>query len=68
LTVGRYSRGNDRIYFIVNDSGSPISLLVKSEKSGTVKLYNPVDGSIREEGLPLKINIGSYESSFILEN
>ena len=68
LTVGKYSRGDDHIYFIVNDSGSPSYFSVKSGKSKAVKLYNPVDGSIREEVLPLKTGIGSYESLFVVES
>lgn len=68
LTVGKYSRGIDRIYFIVNDSGSPSNLSVESAHTQTVKIYNPVDGSIREDGLPLKINIGSYDSLFLIES
>jgi hypothetical protein len=68
LTIGKYSRRNNRIYFIVNDSGSPSNLSVESAHTQTVKIYNPVDGSIREEGLPLKINIGKYESLFLIES
>lgn len=68
LTIGKYARDNNRIYFIVNDSGKDIHVDIKSGKCNSVKLYNPVDGNIMEEKLPLKKEIGRYESLFVVEN
>jgi hypothetical protein len=67
ITIGKYSRDKNRIYFIVNDSGKDINVDMKSEKCNIVKIYNPVDGNIMEEKLPLKKKIGRYESLFVLE-
>jgi hypothetical protein len=44
-----------------------IHIDIKSEKCNMVKLYNPANGNIHEEELPLKKKIGQYESLFLIE-
>ena len=67
LTIGKYERNERRIYFIVNDSGIDINVDIKSGKCKIVKIYNPVDGNIMEEEIPLKKRIGKYEGLFVVE-
>lgn len=67
LSVGKYSRENRRLYFLVNDSAKEINIAANSETGTTVKIYDPESGHIAEEKLPLKLKLGAYSSVFIVD-
>lgn len=67
LSMARFRKEDKRIYFVVNDSKDEIILTASSEKVQNLKIYNPVDGSIKEIKLPLSEKIGGYESLLLVE-
>jgi hypothetical protein len=67
LTVGKYYRGNKRLYFVINDSDKEINIKATSPKKNKVKVYDPSSGEILVRTLPLNRKIGSYASLFIIE-
>jgi len=67
LQMARFRKENKRIYFVVNDSNSEITLTGTSTDVTSLKIYNPVDGSTKEVSLPLSETIGAYESLLLVE-
>ncbi len=67
LSMARFSKEGRRIYFVVNDSKDEITLTATSENVKGLKIYNPVDGSIKEASLPLSETVGGYESLLLVE-
>ncbi|HEC44867.1 MAG TPA: hypothetical protein ENI20_18800, partial [Bacteroides sp.] len=67
LNMSRFTRDGKRIYYIINDSENEITLTAESELTDTVQIYNPVNGEIRRENLPLSESIGGYNSLFLVE-
>jgi len=69
LFVGRYTRHGRRMTYLVNSNATPVNPAVKSEAGAdaTVRVYNPVDGTIREQKLPFTLTIEGYASRFLVE-
>ena len=67
LSIARFRKENKRIYFIVNDLKEEINLRVTSQNVKSLRLYNPVDGSIKEINLPLSEKMDGYTSLMLVE-
>jgi hypothetical protein len=67
LCVGRYSRENRRLYFVVNDSAKEINVSVSAATGIRVKIYDPDSGRIADGKLPLQLKIGAYSSLFLVD-
>jgi len=67
LQMARFRKENKRIYFVVNDANSPITLTATSIEVSNLKIYNPVDGTTKDVSLPLSETIGAYESLLLVE-
>jgi hypothetical protein len=69
LFVGRYMRHRRPMTYLVNSNATAVDSLVRSEAETdtTVRVYNPMDGTIHERELPLKLAIEGYASRFLVE-
>jgi len=67
LSMNRFVRNNKRMYFIINDSETEITITATSKTSTTIQIYNPVNGEIKTSVLPLSQKIGAFESLFLVE-
>ena len=68
IFCGRYLRENSRIYYLVNPSEKIARFhLESSEPLATVKLYNPLDGSIQSRPLPLETELTPGKGVFIVD-
>jgi hypothetical protein len=69
LFVGRYTRQGRRMTYLVNSNATPMDSAVSSEAGAeaTVRVYNPVDGTIREHKLPFTLTIEGYAGRFLVE-
>lgn len=67
LYMSRFTRDDQRIYYIINESENEITITAESDLTDSIRLYNPVNGEIRELSLPLSEKIGRYESLFLVE-
>jgi hypothetical protein len=68
LSVGKYVRGEDKIYMVVNDYGTAMTVNIQSAKTKIAKIYLPSDGSSRLVILPYSLTVNAYESVFLLES
>lgn len=68
LSMARFRKEDKRIYFIINNSNDRITLTATSEDTKSLKVYNPVDGNIKEVALPLSEEVGGYESLLLVED
>jgi hypothetical protein len=68
LSMNRFIRNNKRMYFIINDSETEITITATSKTSTTIQIYNPVNGEIKTSVLPLSQKIGAFESIFLVED
>jgi hypothetical protein len=68
LSMNRFIRNNKRMYFIINDSETEITITATSKTSTTIQIYNPVNGEIKTSALPLSQKIGAFESIFLVED
>jgi hypothetical protein len=69
LFVGRYTRQGRRMTYLVNSNARPVDPAVRSAAGAdaTVRVYNPVDGKIREHKLPFTLTLEGYASRFLVE-
>lgn len=67
IWMSRSTRDNKRIYYIINESPSEITITATTSKSQMVQIYNPVNGQITEIYLPFSQKIAAYESVFLVE-
>jgi hypothetical protein len=65
--MARFRKENKRIYYIVNDLKEEINLRVTSQNAKSLRLYNPVDGSIKEVNLPLSERMDGYTGLMFVE-
>ena len=69
LFVGRYTRHGRPMTYLVNSNAKPVDPAVRSEAGAdaTVRVYNPVDGTIRQHKLPFTLTIEGHASRFLVE-
>lgn len=58
----RFNRQSRALYFTVNPTGSPITVLLEDPAAAAVKIHDPVTGSITVQELPTNLVIDKYRS------
>jgi len=69
ILIGRWERDGRRINYIVNNSSETLSptLHLEGKTSGSVRIYNPADGSITPLTLPGVLSLKPFSSVFLVE-
>jgi hypothetical protein len=67
VDMTRFSRGGARLYYLVNRTLSPADVNVSAVQTGAVRVYDPVDGTIKEKQLPAAITIGPLASVLLVQ-
>ena len=70
LTVGRFHRGGEQVYLLVNRSQEPISVSVQGHRrkgsSDSIKLLDPSTGKIRNLSLPATLSLGGTRALLLM--
>src|SRR3546814_95425 len=67
LFMSRFLRDDHIIYFVINDSENDITVTARSPEATSVRMYDPVNGEIKNVTLPLTRKISGFESLFLVE-
>lgn len=66
LFTVRYTRAGRNLYYVVNNTGDEMTRTVRGA-SGSVRVYDPMDGGVREETLPATLTLAPYAGCVLAE-
>lgn len=66
LAIAKFRRAGRAVYYLVNRTGTDISVQVQTASGGNIRILDPSSGSITEKTLPADLNLQGFRSLIIV--